>query len=114
MKKTFTFFICDILDNIKKIRKFTDGLSFEEFEKNDEKIYSVSRAFEIIGEAVSHIPLEVKENFPNIKWNQIKNFRNIISHYYWGVEVELEWEVIQNKLDDLEMTCEKMLDKYKK
>jgi len=41
---------------LKKIIKFTSGINYETFIKNDEKVYAVTRAIEIIGEAAKYIP----------------------------------------------------------
>jgi uncharacterized protein with HEPN domain len=44
-------FLQDILENAKKIGVFTKGVKFNSFKRNDEKIYAVLRALEVIGEA---------------------------------------------------------------
>lgn len=101
MKREYKLFLKDILENIEKINCFVEGLDFEHF-KNDEKtIYAVVRSLEIIGEAVACIPDNIKEKYEDIPWKDIKNFRNKVVHKYWGVDLEIVWDIIENELESL-------------
>ena len=56
------------------------------------------REFEIIGEAVGKIPDELKQKHPDVEWQDIKDFRNLLVHEYFGVDMEIVWKVIQENL----------------
>ncbi len=56
----------DILDAISKAQKFVEGIDFDTFQTNDEKSFAVTRALEIIGEAVKQIPDSERELYPQI------------------------------------------------
>jgi len=91
-------YLSDILDSSSAIQEFVHGLSFEEF-CNDRKTYSaVIREFEIIGEAVGKISDELKLKHPDIEWQDIKDFRNLLTHEYFGVDMEIVWKIIQDDL----------------
>lgn len=92
----------DILECIAKIRRYTQGLSFDDFLSNTEKVDAVARNFEIIGEAVSRVPIEVKNKYPHVHWQRIKGLRNRIIHDYFGIDYKIVWTIVQNQLDDLE------------
>lgn len=110
-ERTFHFYLVDILDSTKAILDFTKGLSFEEF-GNDRKTYSaVIREFEIIGEAVSKLPEEFKQIYPRIEWQDIKDFRNLLIHEYFGVDLEIVWKIIQDDLPLLLNAVNEMLPK---
>jgi uncharacterized protein with HEPN domain len=64
-------YLQDILESIEHIQKFLDGVSEDEFYENVEKQDAVLRRLEIIGEAVKHLPEEIRENHPDIPWRQI-------------------------------------------
>jgi uncharacterized protein with HEPN domain len=53
--------ISDILQYIVKIRRFTKGYSFEDFQEDEKTIDSVLRNLEIIGEAARHVPEEIRK-----------------------------------------------------
>jgi len=76
-------------------------MSFETF-RNDRKTYSaVIREFEIIGEAVDKLPDDVKQKYRDVEWQDIKDFRNLLTHEYFGVDLEILWKVIQDDLPGL-------------
>jgi uncharacterized protein with HEPN domain len=58
--------ITDILQCIAKIRRFTKGYSFEGFQGDEKTIDSVLRNLEIIGEAVRHLPAEIRARYPEL------------------------------------------------
>jgi len=100
-ERDFRLYCADILDSGKAILEFVKGLKFEEFCK-DRKTYSaVIREFEIIGEAAGKLPDEPRRSHPHIAWQDIKDFRNLLTHEYFGVDLEIVWKIIQEDLPDL-------------
>lgn len=91
----------DILKAIKNIVKYTKGLTFEDFKKNSLLIDGVVRNLEIIGEAAKNIPLNTRNKYPGIEWKKIAGLRDILVHQYFGVDVEIIWDIIKNKIPDL-------------
>lgn len=91
-------YCADILDSGAAILDFVNGLVFEDFCR-DRKTYSaVIREFEIIGEAVGKLPEELKGSHPDVEWQDMKDFRNLLSHEYFGVDLEIVWKIIEDDL----------------
>ncbi len=88
-KREHLFFIKDILDSIRKIEKYTKGLSFEELKKNEMVLDAVIRNFEIIGEAAKNIPKDIKEKYPYVEWKEAAGFRDVLIHDYFGIQPTL-------------------------
>jgi uncharacterized protein with HEPN domain len=65
-KRQIQDYLQDILDAATSIEQFTTGVEFETFSQNLEKVFAVSRAIEIIGEAVKRIPDSVRSQYPDI------------------------------------------------
>ncbi len=65
-QRNMIVFLDDILDGIKKIEQYLDDVSEVEFERNTEKQDAVIRRIEIIGEAVKNLPMELREQYPDI------------------------------------------------
>ena len=66
------------------------------------------RNLEIIGEAVKNIPQNIKEKYPNIEWNKIAGFRDILSHAYFGISMNRVWNIIERDLPGLKQEIEKI------
>ena len=88
----------DILESGSGILDFIQQMSFGEF-CNDRKTYSaVIREFEIIGEAVGKLPRSLRERRSDVEWQDIRDFRNLLIHEYFGVDLEIIWKIIKDDL----------------
>jgi uncharacterized protein with HEPN domain len=103
-------YLQDILESIEYIQSFLDGVSEDEFYKNVEKQDAVLRRLEIIGEAVKHLPEEIREDHPDIPWRQIAGMRDIIIHEYFGVTLNMVWIVATDDILDLKTKVEKIIE----
>jgi uncharacterized protein with HEPN domain len=56
---------------------------------------------QVIGEAVSLLPKDIKKENPGIKWAAIKGMRNRLIHEYFGTDLQLVWDVIKDELPEL-------------
>ena len=94
-------YLSDILDSRNAIQEFVKGLSFEEFCRDRKTCSAVIREFEIIGEAVGKISDTLKQKHPNIEWQDMKDFRNLLAHEYFGIDLEIVWNIIRDDLPAL-------------
>ncbi len=102
MPRDFRLYLDDILESCRKIRRFTEGMSFEEFQADLKTQDAVIRNFEVIGEAANRLPQDVKSLYLDVEWAKIIGFRNILIHEYFGVNLETVWTAIQEKIPILE------------
>ena len=101
-----------ILDAIVCIESFIEGISFDNFIKNELITSAVIRKLEIIGEASNHLSSSIKKRYSETDWVQIVGFRNIIAHEYFIVDNELVWEVVQNDLPSFKQVILKILEEF--
>ena len=97
-KRDIELFIYDIIDSCEAIFSYVEKMDIEEFIA-DRKTYSaVIREFEIIGEAVKHLPTDLKQKYNQVAWRDIVDFRNMLIHEYFGVDFEIVWNTIKEDL----------------
>lgn len=109
MSRDYKVYLEDIREAIQKILEFTKGLSVEKFSQDAKTIDAVVRNLEVIGEAVKNIPEDLRCKHPEVEWKKIAGLRDVLIHEYFGMDVEIVWDIIQNKLQPLETQVSALL-----
>ncbi len=94
-------YIADIVDSSNKILAYISNHSYEDYYSNQLIQDAVVRRLIIIGEAVNRLSDDFKKANPDIPWQIIKGFRNILVHEYDSLDYDLIWETINNELPKL-------------
>ncbi len=100
--RDWKLFINDILDCIKKIISYTDGMGQKHFFEDLKTYDAVLRNLEIIGEAAKNIPDEIRKKYGNIEWKKIAGLRDIAIHKYFGINEDILWDIVSHKISELE------------
>ena len=101
-KRDEKLLIADILEAINKIERYLLEMSYETFIKDEKTIDAVIRNFEIIGEAANQIPEDFIEKHHEIPWRDLSDFRNVLIHAYFGVDLRMVWQIFELHLPLLE------------
>ena len=91
----------DMVEAIKKIHKFTLGMTEDDYFENELLQSAVERKLEILGEAARRISVEFQAEHPEIDWWNMIGLRNVIVHRYDQVRQDMIWRIIQNVLPNL-------------
>ena len=102
-------YLADIVEAIGDIRSFVDGLNYDAFSTDKKTVNAVIRSLEVIGEAVKKVPEELRKKYPDLPWKEIAGTRDKLIHEYFGVDLQIVWETIQNDLDALEQAIHSLL-----
>jgi uncharacterized protein with HEPN domain len=106
MPRDFRLFLDDILESVTRIREYTSGMDYDAFLQDPKTQDAVVRNLEIIGEAAGRLPENIRDGAPEIEWRKIVGIRDILAHEYFGVSLPVVWDIVQNKLDSLESSCQ--------
>jgi uncharacterized protein with HEPN domain len=97
MKKDTSIFLKHILESIQRIEEFTKGISKKNFFDSVQLQDAVIRRLEIIGEATKNIPPEFRKKYADMLWSEMVRTRDKLIHGYFGINVELVWDVIKKR-----------------
>lgn len=108
-KRSDDFLLEDIIESIDKIKKYTEDLTKDDFQKDDMRLDAVVRNFEIIGEAANRLSQEIRNKYPEVEWRRIIGLRNRVIHEYFGIDINILWSIVEDNLSDLKIQISKIL-----
>ena len=111
MPRDSRIYLEDILAAAAKIRSYVGTMGADEFLRDGKTVDAVVRNLEIIGEAVKQLPDAVRAQEPGIEWQKIAGLRDILIHAYARVDLDIIWDVVANKLPELEARVRTLLEK---
>ena len=101
MPRDCRVYLEDILDAAGRAMVYTDGYSLHRLQDDPKTLDAVVRNLEIIGEAAKSIPPDFRERHPQIEWRKLAGLRDVLIHNYFGIDIEIIWDVVANKLSEL-------------
>jgi len=110
MPRDSSVYLQDILEAISKVKSYTAGMSREEFEKDSKTIDAVLRNLEVTGEAAKGIPESFREDHPEVDWRKVAGLRDVLIHNYFGISMDIIWDILQNQVERLESQIRSMLN----
>ena len=113
LERSDRLYLADILDALSAIEDFVRGMDYNAFAGDRKTRSAVIRELEVIGEAAGRISNEIKALQPDLDWRTIKDFRNILAHEYFGIDNEIIWEIVTEKLSPLKKRVMEILPQIK-
>jgi len=95
------FYLDDMIGFTEKVIAYTEGFNQTDFIDSGLTYDATVRNLELIGEAATHIPEEVRKNNPQIPWRQLIATRNRLIHGYLGIDNDTLWSIIETDVPAL-------------
>lgn len=98
-----------LLTAMNRIAEYIEGQNFDQFKLDYKTIDAVVRNFEIIGAASKNVSDTLKNQYPEIPWQEMYYLRNRVMHEYFGIDYEIIWDVARNNLPENSLQIDKIL-----
>jgi len=109
MPREFKLYLEDILHAIRRITEEAASATAAELASNIRLQESVLWNLHVIGEAVKHVPVELRREYPDVDWKYLTALRDKVVHAYFGIKWEIIEDTIQNKLPKSEQQLSSIL-----
>ena len=106
-------YLQDILDAINAAQQFVAEMTFDEFEQDQKTIFAVTRAIEIIGEAAKNVDSDLQNQYLTLPWKGMAGIRDKLIHHYFGVNLIVLWDTIQQDLPPLKVQISQLIENLK-
>jgi uncharacterized protein with HEPN domain len=101
--------IKDILDAVRAVQTYTEGMKYEAFVNDRKTVDAVIRNLIVIGEAATRLPDDFTRTHPDIPWRDMADMRNFVVHEYFGISHKIIWDTVQKDLPPLIPVLEELL-----
>ncbi len=109
MPRDYSVYLQDMLEATAKVRAYTSGLTLEAFAADAKTVDAVVRNLEVLGEAAKRVPETVRCQHGDIPWKRLAGLRDILIHRYFGVDLDIVWDIVQNKAPPLEQQLRRIV-----
>jgi len=100
-KREWRFYLEDMMGFAEKCLAYTDGLDQKQFVGSGITYDATLRNLELIGEAATRVPEDIRVANPDVPWRMIIATRNRLIHGYLGIDDDTIWSIIQDELPGL-------------
>jgi uncharacterized protein with HEPN domain len=99
-----------IQDEIDYLETMREDNSKEGFLEDETLRRASVRSIEIIGEATKRLSDEFREEHEVVAWKEMAGMRDHLIHEYFGVDFEIVWDVIDNKIPEIKPQITKIIN----
>jgi uncharacterized protein with HEPN domain len=99
-------------DTVREVASLTQNKSHDDLAKDRVLNLALTRLLEVLGEAATRIPEEIRNKYPELPWKQVISLRNRLIHAYDQVDLEILWEIVSEDLPPLSKQLNQIIENW--
>ena len=99
--REWRFYVDDMVAFAQKVLAYTEGMNLQAFVGQAMVYDATLRNLELIGEAATHVPEDIRRAHPEIPWRMIIATRNRLIHAYLGIDNDTLWSIVESDVPAL-------------
>ena len=99
--RDWRLYVRDMIGFAERAISYIEEMDQEGFLSDNRTYDAVLRNVELIGEAATHIPDDIRDSQPEIEWQSIVGARNQVAHGYLGIDDDVVWDILMNDIPKL-------------
>lgn len=107
--REWRFYVEDMLGFCDKALAYTKGLDRSTFGVDPMRYDATLRNLELIGEAATHIPDDVRRAASDVPWRMVVAVRNRLIHGYLGIDDDTLWSIVADDLVPMRAALARLL-----
>lgn len=108
--RDWRLYIRDMIEFAERALSYIEGMNQEDLLADRRTYDAVLRNTELLGEAATHVPIEVRQLHHAIEWSSIIGTRNQLAHVYLGIDDDIVWDVLNHDLPELLVALRQLLE----
>ncbi len=104
-RRTDLEFLQDIREAVRRIRAYCQtpsAITYDQFRADTRTQDAIIRNLEIIGEATKNLSPQMRDRYPDMPWKGMAGIRDRLIHHYFGVNLDIVWDIATVELPLLE------------
>ena len=99
--REWRFYVQDMIEFCGRVLSYTEGLDQQTFLADGRTYDATLRNLELVGEAATHVPSDVRKAHPEVPWHAVMGTRNRLAHAYLHISDDVIWSIIQGAIPEL-------------
>jgi len=101
MQQADEVYVGHMLDLVRKIVAKSEGVSREEFDRDENLRLALAHLLQTVGEAARRISRELQAQHPEVPWAAIIGMRHKVVHDYMGIDEDVVWRTARDEVPRL-------------
>ena len=110
----YLLYLKNISEAMDASQRFVLGMGFDAFVANDKTVSAVLQKIKIVGEAAKNIPETIRQDYPQVPWQQMTEIRDQIVYAYFAVDYAVIWDTLKVDIPQLQPIIQQILEDMEK